>query len=126
MGLALEHLMGEIDQSVRRGSAERKGDWKPAVFFMTDGKPTDEMEKAARKWRNHYTSKVNLIAIGLGAYADTDALKRFADEVIRYDGGTEEDFRKFVRWISASVSSMSVAIRDGGERKGLPVSLDKA
>nr|VFK65548.1 MAG: Uncharacterized conserved protein YegL, contains vWA domain of TerY type [Candidatus Kentron sp. UNK]VFK71520.1 MAG: Uncharacterized conserved protein YegL, contains vWA domain of TerY type [Candidatus Kentron sp. UNK] len=126
MGLALEHLMTELDQSVRRGSSERKGDWKPAVFFMTDGKPTDAMEKAARKWRNHYASKANLIAIGLGAYADTDALKRFADEVIRYDGETEEDFRKFIRWMSASVSSMSVAVRDGSERKTLPVSLDKA
>nr|VFJ48481.1 MAG: Uncharacterized conserved protein YegL, contains vWA domain of TerY type [Candidatus Kentron sp. FM]VFJ48674.1 MAG: Uncharacterized conserved protein YegL, contains vWA domain of TerY type [Candidatus Kentron sp. FM]VFK08171.1 MAG: Uncharacterized conserved protein YegL, contains vWA domain of TerY type [Candidatus Kentron sp. FM] len=126
MGLALDHLMTEIDQSVRRSSAERKGDWKPAVFFLTDGKPTDEMGKAAKRWKADYASKVNLIAIGLGPYADTDALGQFADEVIRYDGGTEEDFRKFIRWISASVSSMSVAVRDGGERKGLPVSLDKA
>nr|VFJ46525.1 MAG: Uncharacterized conserved protein YegL, contains vWA domain of TerY type [Candidatus Kentron sp. DK] len=126
MGLALEHLMGEIDQSVRRGTAERKGDWKPAVFFMTDGKPTDAMEKAAQRWKTDYASKANLIAIGLGPYADTDVLKQFADEVISYDGGTEEDFRKFIRWISASVSSMSVAIRDGGEQTTLPVSLDKA
>nr|VFJ92646.1 MAG: Uncharacterized conserved protein YegL, contains vWA domain of TerY type [Candidatus Kentron sp. H]VFJ95081.1 MAG: Uncharacterized conserved protein YegL, contains vWA domain of TerY type [Candidatus Kentron sp. H]VFK00360.1 MAG: Uncharacterized conserved protein YegL, contains vWA domain of TerY type [Candidatus Kentron sp. H] len=126
MGLALDHLMTEIDQSVRRGSAERKGDWKPAVFFMTDGKPTDAMEKAARRWKADYASRANLIAIGLGPYADTDALRQFADEVIRYDGGTEEDFRKFIRWISASVSSMSVAVRDGGERKTLPVSLEKA
>nr|VFK43553.1 MAG: von Willebrand factor type A domain-containing protein [Candidatus Kentron sp. SD]VFK49045.1 MAG: von Willebrand factor type A domain-containing protein [Candidatus Kentron sp. SD] len=48
MGLALEHLMKEIDQSVRRGSSERKGDWKPAVFFMTDGKPTYSHDISAK------------------------------------------------------------------------------
>nr|VFK29565.1 MAG: Uncharacterized conserved protein YegL, contains vWA domain of TerY type [Candidatus Kentron sp. MB]VFK74835.1 MAG: Uncharacterized conserved protein YegL, contains vWA domain of TerY type [Candidatus Kentron sp. MB] len=126
MGLALDHLMTEIDQSVQRGSSERKGDWKPAVFFMTDGKPTDAMEKAARRWKANYASRATLIAIGLGPYADTDTLGQFADEVICYNGETEEDFRKFIRWISASVSSMSVAVRDGGTPKGLPVSLDKA
>lgn len=37
LGGALVHLMDEIDRSVTPSTPEKKGDWKPLVFLMTDG-----------------------------------------------------------------------------------------
>jgi len=42
LGAALTHLMDAIDRDVTRSSAERKGDWRPMVFLLTDGVPTDD------------------------------------------------------------------------------------
>ena len=46
LGAALEHLMRELDQTVNRTTAERKGDFRPVVYLMTDGKPTDAVDAA--------------------------------------------------------------------------------
>ncbi len=46
LGQAIFHLMAEIDRNTVKTTAERKGDWKPIVFLLTDGKPTDNYQSA--------------------------------------------------------------------------------
>ena len=41
MGGALRVLMECADKEVRKGSEEQKGDYRPLVFILTDGCPTD-------------------------------------------------------------------------------------
>ena len=40
LGAALELLMDRIDRDVTPTTPDRKGDWKPIVFLLTDGVPT--------------------------------------------------------------------------------------
>jgi uncharacterized protein YegL len=40
-GQALEMLYHKVSADLRRGSATQKGDWRPLLFLITDGKPSD-------------------------------------------------------------------------------------
>ena len=45
LGEALGLLAQKVDTEVTKTTAEVKGDWKPLVFIMTDGVPTDDINK---------------------------------------------------------------------------------
>jgi uncharacterized protein YegL len=70
LGKALEHLMAEIDRTVVKTTPDRKGDWKPIVFLMTDGHPTDDPTAAIERWNEHYRPRAHLVAISIDGGAD--------------------------------------------------------
>ena len=41
LGKALKMLCDKIAVEVKRGTPEQKGDWRPLLFILTDGKPSD-------------------------------------------------------------------------------------
>ncbi len=43
MGAALTLLAERIEAEVTKTTSDTKGDWKPVVFLMTDGSPTDNL-----------------------------------------------------------------------------------
>ena len=45
LGEALALLAEKIEQEVQKTTPEVRGDWKPLVFIMTDGVPTDDWKK---------------------------------------------------------------------------------
>lgn len=110
LGLAMEHLMAEIDRTVVKTTHERKGDWKPLVYFMTDGKPTDQCQPAIDQWNQNYAGRVNMVAIGLGPHASTETFLKFADHVLNYNGDDETDFTRFMEWMTLSLKSQSVKL----------------
>lgn len=110
LGVALEHLMAEIDKNVIKTTPDRKGDWKPVVYLMTDGKPTDDIKNALYRWQKYYQRQVSLVAIGVGEYAALDALRQLTDQVLHFNAQTEEDFRKFIDWVSQSVVAQSRSV----------------
>jgi uncharacterized protein YegL len=110
LGVALEHLMVEIDKNVIKTTPDRKGDWKPVVYLMTDGKPTDNIANALRRWQKYYKNQVSLIAIGVGQYAALDTLRQLTDQVLHLDAQNDEDFRKFIDWVSQSVVAQSRSV----------------
>lgn len=122
IGAALTHLMDEIAKSVKRSTPEVKGDFKPVVYFMSDGKSTDDVGAALARWSKDFASRASLVAIGIGPYADLEALGRLTPNVLRFEGSSDADFRRFVDWISASVSSQSRSIGAGEPAK---LSLEK-
>lgn len=113
IGAALEHLMGEIERNVKRSTPEQKGDFKPLVFLLTDGKSTDDMSAAQARWKRDYATRANLVAIGIGPYAALEGLSSISPNVLRIETATEQDFKKFIDWVSASVSSQSRSIGTG-------------
>ena len=116
LGAALTHLMKEIDNQVIKTTPDRKGDWKPIVYLMTDGKPTDEIKDAVYRWQKYYQQQAALIAIGVGQYADLEALRKLTPNVVHLNAQSDEDFKKFIDWVSQSVvaQSRSVSANTGG------------
>ena len=71
LGEGLKLLSNCIDNEVTKTTPETKGDWKPVVYLMTDGKPTDNIANALRRWQKYYKNQVSLIAIGVGPVSYT-------------------------------------------------------
>lgn len=115
LGRALTHLMDEIDRSVITTTADRKGDWKPIVFLMTDGQPTDDTSEAIRRWKERYSSRAHMVAISIGRGADTATLCRLTEDVLLLEGTQPEDFKRFVNWISMSIQTQSRNVDADGD-----------
>lgn len=120
-GEALTVLMKHIDDQVKQTTADVRGDWKPVVFLITDGKPTDHPEYAIQKWCDEYKSKCSLVAITLGMNADMLTLSKVADSVLALETTGDTEFTAFIDWVSQSMSMQSVHVESAG--KG--VSLEK-
>lgn len=112
LGAALYHLMAEIDKSVIKTTTDIKGDWKPIVYLLTDGKPTDSVSSAVTKWKNEYAKKATLVAIALGWFADVSVLKQLTEHAFVLESTDEDEFMKFIKWITASVASQSKSVSD--------------
>lgn len=102
-GLALKLLCEKVDREVTMSTPDRKGDWRPLLFIMTDGKPSDiqlyrEMipEVKKRKWGM-------IVACAAGMSAKTEPLKELTDEVFALDTLDSTGFRHFFKWVSDSI-----------------------
>lgn len=123
IGAALTTVMNQIDRSVVRGNAEKKGDWKPIVYLFTDGKPTDDVTSAIERWKHDYANKASLVAVGIGPYASLSVLSAMTENAFHLKNEKQEDFLTFVKWLSQSVSSQSQSV--AAVEKGAGVSLAK-
>lgn len=110
LGAALDHLMNEIGSTVTKSTPDRKGDWKPVVYLMTDGKPTDETADAIARWKRDFANSVTLVAIGVGRQASLAALRDITDNVLQLDAASDDDFRRFVDWVTMSVVAQSRSV----------------
>ena len=123
LGAALDHLMAEIDRNVVRTTAETKGDWKPLVFLLTDGHPTDDATGAIARWRQDYARRANLIAVSIGGGADHALLSQLTEHVIIFNDAAPNAFERFINWVSMSVQAQSRSVDAAGDLG--PVSLAK-
>ena len=113
LGDALTVLSRRVDDEVVKSTYDRKGDWKPIVFIMTDGKPTDDWEAGLRKFQQRTFGIV--VACGAGHDADLKVLKRITDHVVQLDTTDSSVIKSFFRWVSASISSGSQKVEQSGK-----------
>lgn len=113
LGVALDCLMDDIDRSVKQTTAEVKGDWRPIVFLFTDGMPTDNPQKAFKRWNTYYKKRVNLVCISIGDNTDTKMLGQISDNVLRLNDTGEQSFKAFFDWVTSSIKTTSVSVADG-------------
>lgn len=108
LGEALELLAERIAVEVARTTADTKGDWKPLVFIMTDGSPTDDWRKGLDRLKQARTGVVVACAAGHGA--DQSILKQITEVVVALDTADANTIRAFFKWVSASISTGSQKI----------------
>lgn len=108
LGGALRVLGQALDHEITVNSAERKGDYKPLIFLLTDGEPTDtwQPQLAALKARDQRTIG-NIIALGCGDAVNTKILRQITESVLLMTDVTPDNLRAFFKWVSASVTSAS-------------------
>jgi uncharacterized protein YegL len=108
LGKGLRLLEQCISKEVILNSgSEQKGDWKPVIFIMTDGQPTDDWLSAAESLKRH---KYNVIACAAGEQADEEMLKHLSDYVLRLCDTTEQSIRAFFEWVTQSTKRMSDSV----------------
>ena len=112
LGEALSLLTRKAEQEVTKTTAETKGDWKPLVFIMTDGEPTDDLNKGLADFKKGKWGMV--VACAAGAGANTDTLKKITECVVSLDTADSATLKAFFKWVSASVSSGSMKVEETG------------
>ena len=112
LGEALALLANKVDSEVVKTTAEVKGDWKPLVFLMTDGEPTDDLNKGLVEFKKRKFGMVVACAAGQGA--NTDTLKKITECVVQLDTADSATIKSFFKWVSASVSTGSQKVEDAG------------
>ncbi len=110
LGEALSLLATKVDQEITKTTPEQKGDWKPLVFIMTDGVPTDDINKGLADFRKRKFGMVVACAAGQGA--DTNILKQITECVVQLDTADSATIKSFFKWVSASVSAGSMKVEE--------------
>lgn len=108
MGAALMLLERCIEKEVRKSTPDQKGDWRPLVFLMTDGQPTDSWERPADSLKKKKLG--NIIACAAGPGADESVLRRITEIVVRLDTVQPESLKAFFRWVSSSIKTTSQSV----------------
>ena len=104
-GEALALLADKIDQEVQKTTHDTRGDWKPLVFIMTDGAPTDDWTKGLARLKQAKTGMI--IACAAGHNADTSILKQITEVVVELATADSNTIKAFFKWVSASISTGS-------------------
>lgn len=112
LGAALKLVADLVDVEVTKTTNEKKGDWKPLVFIMTDGAPTDDITVGLENFKKCKFGVV--VACGAGKDVDIDTLKLITDSVVQLDTANSATIRAFFSWVSASISTGSAKIDNSG------------
>lgn len=116
LGAALSLLTQKAKTEVARTTPEQKGDWKPLVFIMTDGEPTDDWQSGLAEFKKQNWGVV--VACAAGQHANTGILKQITDIVVQLDTADANSIKAFFKWVSASVSLGSQKIETSGKDVG--------
>lgn len=110
LGHALSVVSARVDAEVVKGTPERKGDWRPLLFIMTDGSPSDLLafDVAADRIRN--AGFASIIACAAGMRAQQLPLRSVADHVVTLDTMDSASFRSFFRFVSDTISSGAASV----------------
>ena len=115
LGRALLHVFQSFERDLQKPSTTRKGDWKPLVFLLTDGHPTDDVSPALKSWNEKYRRLCRLVAVSIGGQADHSLLHRFTEEVVAFDPTAPAAYTRFAKWVSRSIGVSSQAVERGAE-----------
>ncbi|MDR1451187.1 MAG: VWA domain-containing protein [Helicobacteraceae bacterium] len=104
LGAALQLFIERVDRDVRKNTKETKGDWRPLLFVMTDGNPSDiaAYRKAIIEIKKRNFGAI--LACAAGPKAKQEALLELTDRVVTLDTMDSAAFLGFFKWVSASVS----------------------
>jgi uncharacterized protein YegL len=105
LGEALMLLEDCLETEVRKASEIQKGDWRPLIFLMTDGQPTDEWETAAARVKQKKVG--NIIACAAGPGADSRVLKQITEIVVELQNLEPDALKAFFKWVSGSIKTTS-------------------
>lgn len=107
LGAALEVLTSRVKSEVLLSNEDGKGDWRPLLFLMTDGVPSDIQLYKEMIPRVRNCGFAAIIACAAGPKARKEDLMSLADQVVSLETMDGHGFVSFFRWVSASMAAGS-------------------
>ncbi len=106
LGLALETLVLRVTGELRRGTADRKGDWSPSLILMTRGRVADPhlFAEQARHLRTLGFSQI--IGCLTGPNGKGEDIAPLCDHVVALDTMDSAGFASLFRWVSSSIATV--------------------
>jgi uncharacterized protein YegL len=125
LGAGINQLLQQIDKEVLKATDTQKADYKPMIFMMTDGQPTDAYEQFAHQLKSR---KYNVIACAAGENAEVEPLKKITEMVIKLKDCNAKSLQAFFKWMTVSIptamTSITVNQMPGGPIVLAPVDSD--
>ncbi|MDO4880379.1 MAG: VWA domain-containing protein [Capnocytophaga sp.] len=112
LGDALRLLADKLNTEVTKTTLEQKGDWKPMIFIMTDGIPTDDWQAGFNALKS--SNKGIIVGCAAGQDADDRILQQIADSVVRLNNTDADSIGKFFQWVTASIATTSTKVEESG------------
>ncbi|MDR1486425.1 MAG: VWA domain-containing protein [Deltaproteobacteria bacterium] len=114
LGAALLEVANAAKREVKKSTPEEKGDWKPLVFIMTDGIPTDNVDKGLEAF--NAVSWGMVLACAAGPSADTSVLQRIPKaEVLQLATADSSSITAYFKFISSSIATSSKKVESGAQ-----------
>lgn len=110
LGRMLEELIQAVTKDRILATENQKGDWRPILILLTDGKPSDVMAYEQSIPEIKKLNFGNIVACAAGPKADPAVLKKLTDTVVSLDTMDANSFAQFFQWVSASVAQSSVSV----------------
>jgi len=108
---ALTLLEQRVAEEVRKSTPDRRGDYKPIIFVLTDGDPTDEWEPAADRFKREFgQQRATVVAVLCGEDTSPGKMRRITDQVVLAKNLDDATLKTVFNWVSASISSASQSV----------------
>lgn len=104
LGEGLDFVAQRVQTQVIKTTETTRGDYRPMLFVMTDGAPSDLMafKEAIPKIKACHFSEI--IACAVGPKANQTYLTQFADRVVSLETLDSAGFAQFFQWVSDSIA----------------------
>lgn len=111
---ALRAVLSAVGRDLIRSLPERKGDWRPLLFVMTDGAANDgggggsALDEVGAALRQAQFGTI--VGCAAGPKARVDEMKRYCNHVVSLETMDGHAFQGFFKWVSTAVSSGNVSV----------------
>jgi len=110
LGAALHAICDMLARDIRTSTPEQKGDWRPLLFVMTDGKPSDTQDYQEAILRVKQANFATVVACAAGPKSDPAQLRPLTDRVVSLDTLDSASFAGFFQWVSSAVTAGSASV----------------
>lgn len=114
LGAALHAICDMVERDVNKASNDQKGDWRPLLFVMTDGKPSDTLAYQEALPRVRQANFATIVACAAGPKSDPAQLRPLTDRVVSLDTLDSSGFASFFQWVSSAVTAGSASVGSVG------------
>ena len=108
LGEALSLVSQCADKEVIKNTPDAKGDWKPMVFIMSDGMPTDDLNAGLQEFKKRKWGMV--VACAAGAECDPGELKQITENIVQLSTADAESIKAYFKWVSQSITTNSKSV----------------
>lgn len=108
LGLGLQLLIHEIKLHIRKASSDTKGDWRPLIFFMTDGRPSGAWKTRLKEF--HAVNDGKWVVCACGMKTNLNIIESMGGDMIILENKSDGSIKQFFKWVSSSINIHSKSI----------------
>lgn len=110
MGAALEQIAQDVKNERIENSATQKGDWRPILILLTDGKPSDMLAFNNAIPQIKSLNFGRIVGCAAGPKADPGYLQKLTSDVVSLDTMDASSFSQFFEWVTQTLNNTSQTV----------------